>query len=157
VVRVGQEAAQHAGRARRDPRLRCGRRPPRRPRRLVPLVSSLELSDTKVYEPQIRARLGTTAHFCKVGALKCGGTSPNGLLLDRWRWARPCRSRPSTRTPQASTVAGGPTACPRASSAAASPTETASKRTPSFKVDSVASKWTAFKLTASLLSGQHRF
>ena len=27
---------------------------------------SLELSDTRVYEPQIRARLGTTAHFCKV-------------------------------------------------------------------------------------------
>jgi len=26
---------------------------------------SLKLSDTRVYEPQIRARLGTTAHFCK--------------------------------------------------------------------------------------------
>jgi len=26
------------------------------------LLSSLELSDTKVYEPQIRARLGTTAY-----------------------------------------------------------------------------------------------
>jgi len=26
----------------------------------------LKLSDTRVYEPQIRARLGTTAHFCKV-------------------------------------------------------------------------------------------
>jgi len=25
---------------------------------------SLKLSDTRVYEPQIRARLGTTAHFC---------------------------------------------------------------------------------------------
>ena len=25
-----------------------------------------QLSDTRVYEPQIRARLGTTAHFCKV-------------------------------------------------------------------------------------------
>ena len=24
---------------------------------------SLKLSDTRVYEPQIRARLGTTAHF----------------------------------------------------------------------------------------------
>ena len=27
---------------------------------------SLKLSDTKGYEPQIRARLGTTAHFCRV-------------------------------------------------------------------------------------------
>ena len=30
------------------------------------LLSSLELSDTKVYEPYIRARLGTAAHFCEV-------------------------------------------------------------------------------------------
>ena len=28
------------------------------------LLSSLELSDTQVYEPQIRALLGTAAHFC---------------------------------------------------------------------------------------------
>ena len=27
---------------------------------------SLKLSDARVYEPQIRARLGTTAHFCRV-------------------------------------------------------------------------------------------
>ena len=27
---------------------------------------SLKLSDTRVYEPQIRARLGTTTHFCEV-------------------------------------------------------------------------------------------
>jgi len=27
---------------------------------------SLKLSDTRVYEPQIRARLGTSAHFCRV-------------------------------------------------------------------------------------------
>ena len=31
---------------------------------------SLKLSDTRVYEPQIRARLGTTAHFCEVAVLK---------------------------------------------------------------------------------------
>ena len=31
---------------------------------------SLKLSDTRVYEPQIRARLRTTAHFCKVAVLK---------------------------------------------------------------------------------------
>ena len=30
---------------------------------------SLKLSDTRVYEPQIRARLGTTAHFCEVVVL----------------------------------------------------------------------------------------
>ena len=29
------------------------------------LLSSLELSDTQVYEPYIRARLGTAAHFCE--------------------------------------------------------------------------------------------
>jgi len=33
------------------------------------LLSSLELSDTTVYEPEIRARLGTAAHFCEVVAL----------------------------------------------------------------------------------------
>ena len=27
---------------------------------------SLKLGDTRVYAPQIRARLGTTAHFCEV-------------------------------------------------------------------------------------------
>jgi len=31
---------------------------------------SLNLSDTRVYEPQIRARLGTTAHFCEVDVLR---------------------------------------------------------------------------------------
>ena len=30
---------------------------------------SLKLSDTRVYEPQMLARLGTTAHFCKVVVL----------------------------------------------------------------------------------------
>ena len=33
------------------------------------LLSSLELSDTKVYEPEIRARLGTAAYFCEVAVL----------------------------------------------------------------------------------------
>jgi len=31
---------------------------------------SLNLSDTRVYEPQIRALLGTAAHFCDVVVLK---------------------------------------------------------------------------------------
>ena len=29
------------------------------------LLPSLELSDTKVFEPEIRARRGTAAHFCE--------------------------------------------------------------------------------------------
>ena len=31
---------------------------------------SLKLSDTRVHEPQIRSRLGTTAHFCEVVVFK---------------------------------------------------------------------------------------
>ena len=34
------------------------------------LLSSLELSDTKVYEHQIRALLGTALHFCEAVVLK---------------------------------------------------------------------------------------
>ena len=34
------------------------------------LLSSLELSDTKVYEPYTRTRLGTASHFCEVVVLK---------------------------------------------------------------------------------------
>ena len=30
------------------------------------LLSSLGLSDTQVYEPQIRALLGTASHFCEL-------------------------------------------------------------------------------------------
>ena len=33
---------------------------------------SLKLSDIRVYEPQIRARLGTTAHFCEVVTPRVG-------------------------------------------------------------------------------------
>jgi len=32
------------------------------------LLSSLELSDTTIYEPCIRALLGTASHFCQVGS-----------------------------------------------------------------------------------------
>ena len=45
----------------------------------VPLsssLSSLELSDTKVYEPQIRALLGTDSHFCEIVVLKLRRASP---------------------------------------------------------------------------------
>ena len=34
------------------------------------ITLGLELSDTKVYEPLIRARLGTAARFCRVLVLK---------------------------------------------------------------------------------------
>jgi len=44
----------------------------------------LRLSDTRVYEPQIRARLGTTAHFCEVVVLKFGWGSSEQVLVD-WR------------------------------------------------------------------------
>ena len=44
-------------------------RPPRR-RGLLLLYYSLELSDTKVYEPQIRALLGTASHFCEAVVLR---------------------------------------------------------------------------------------
>ena len=35
------------------------------------LLASLELSDTQVYEPSIRALLGTVSHFCEVVVVKC--------------------------------------------------------------------------------------
>ena len=46
---------------------------------------SLKLSDTRVYEPQIRARLGATAHFCEVVVL----TPPNTCTPGRG--SRVCR------------------------------------------------------------------
>ena len=45
------------------------------------LLSSLELRDTKVYEPQIRALLGTASHFCQVVVLKLR-TVPIGTALN---------------------------------------------------------------------------
>jgi len=41
------------------------------------LLSSLELSDTKVYEPYIRALLGTASQFCEVVVLKSNATERN--------------------------------------------------------------------------------
>ena len=37
---------------------------------LFALLSSLELSDTEVYEPQIRALLGAASDFCEVAVSK---------------------------------------------------------------------------------------
>ena len=49
------------------------------------LLSSLELSDTNVYEPYTRALLGTAAHFCQVVVLKLRtvpiGTAPSLRIL----------------------------------------------------------------------------
>ena len=42
------------------------------------LLSRRELGDTQVYEPQIRALLGTATHFCEVVVLR-SRTVPNGL------------------------------------------------------------------------------
>jgi len=41
---------------------------------------SLKLSDTRVYEPQIRDRLGTTAHFWEVVVLKLSPRTAGRLL-----------------------------------------------------------------------------
>jgi len=43
----------------------------------------LKLGDTRVYEPQIRARLGTTAHFCGVVVLKLRAVAGGGGAA-RW-------------------------------------------------------------------------
>ena len=42
---------------------------------------SLKLSETRVYEPQIRARLGTIARFCRVIVLKSGSRGQDGFEL----------------------------------------------------------------------------
>ena len=45
-------------------------------------LSSLELSDTKAYEPQIRALLGTASQFCEVVVVKswCVNPDNDGVL-----------------------------------------------------------------------------
>ena len=43
-------------------------------------LSSPELSDTKIYEPQIRALLETASHFCEAVVLKLGAV-PFGAVL----------------------------------------------------------------------------
>ena len=59
---------------------------------------SLKLSDIRVYAPQIRARLGTTAHFCRIldNQESASGTHVYTLLtaLDS-RWRRVARPRKS--------------------------------------------------------------
>ena len=48
------------------------------------LLSSLELSDAKVYESEIRALFGTASHFCEVVVLELR-TVPIGTALSlRW-------------------------------------------------------------------------
>jgi len=51
------------------------------------LLSSLELSDTTIYEPQIRALLGTASHFCQVVVLKLR-TVPLGPGQHWAAWSR---------------------------------------------------------------------
>ena len=67
----------------------------------------LKLSDTRVYEPQIRARLGTTAHLCVVVVLKLRAVptaGPNLLPSEHaarktvkaalWPWLEPFSEKP---------------------------------------------------------------
>ena len=69
VVAQGQEdAGDCPGRRARARRLRGPAPTPSFSSSL--LLSSLELSDTQVYGPQIRARLGTASHFCEGVVLK---------------------------------------------------------------------------------------
>ena len=48
--------------------------------------TNLELSENKVYEPSIRALLGTAVHFCKLGVFKLfetdSGAAGPGTLAD---------------------------------------------------------------------------
>ena len=44
---------------------------------------SVSLSDTRVYEPQTRARLGTTAHFCRVEGLALSHSFSGACWVDR--------------------------------------------------------------------------
>jgi len=79
------------------------------------LLSSLELSDTKVYEPQIRALLGTALHFCEVIVLKLrtapiGTAHPlpapeaSGLTASPYtRKVDTCVYYPETRNPKSAT------------------------------------------------------
>ena len=45
------------------------------------ITLGLEMSDTKVYEPEIRALLGTASHLCEAVVPK-SGTVPVGTALD---------------------------------------------------------------------------
>ena len=47
---------------------------------LFSLLSSLEFSDAKVYEPCMRALLGTASHFCEVVVLKLRTRSASASL-----------------------------------------------------------------------------
>ena len=52
---------------------------------------SLKLSDTRVYEPRIRARLGTTAHFW--GGEEAGGNVQENALNHAYRGTSLIRKR----------------------------------------------------------------
>ena len=56
------------------------------------LLSSLELSDTQVYEPQIRARLGTTARSREPTSLLAQDAPASSSFLTDWLadWLTDC-------------------------------------------------------------------
>ena len=51
---------------------------------------SLKLSDTRLYEPQLKARLGTTAHVCEMVVRKLPA-----LFVCSWGTCRARRARAS--------------------------------------------------------------
>jgi len=63
------------------------------------LLSSLELSDTQVYAPYIRALLGTASHFCEVVVLKLG-TVPQERVCVREKGAHRGWTTQWSRTPE---------------------------------------------------------
>jgi len=66
------------------------------------LLSSLELSDTKVYEPYIRARLETAAHFCKLVSTNQAETALRESERARERESRTRWARTACATPPGS-------------------------------------------------------
>jgi len=69
---------------------------------------SLKLSDTRVYAPQVRAHLGTTAHLCKVVQpySQNSGSKPVAGTVRTGPWTGPPRGVRSTRVGISSTVFG---------------------------------------------------
>ena len=58
------------------------------------LLLSLELSDTKVYEPYVRALLETASYFCEVVVLKLSGVPATRVAR------RGCADRPKEKQVQ---------------------------------------------------------
>ena len=73
-------------------------RDPRAGLSLSLLLSSLKLSDTEVYEPPLRALLGTASHFCEVVVLKLRTSSGEPLAIGRGILDGESRQHPRDRS-----------------------------------------------------------